>query len=91
MKDCIKKTLGRAKLNYEEMETLLCEVEGTINSRPMTYLSDDPSEALTPAHLAIGRRLLTPIRSISNHEGTGDIVMEDMNKRMRYLIISVNC
>ena len=34
VKDCLKKVLGRAKLNYEEMETLLCEVEGAINSRP---------------------------------------------------------
>ncbi len=51
IKMLIKKSLGRACVTYEEMLTLLCECESTINSRPTTYVSDDPNElkALKPS------------------------------------------
>ncbi|KAJ8887841.1 hypothetical protein PR048_014059 [Dryococelus australis] len=43
--------LGRASLGYEEVSTILCEVESMINSRPLTYLSEDTEDLvpLTPA------------------------------------------
>ena len=37
VKRCLRKVLGSAKLSYIELETLLCEVESTLNSRPLTY------------------------------------------------------
>ena len=41
-----------AKPNYDELPTVLVEVEGTLNSRALTYISlDDPEEPLTPSHL----------------------------------------
>ncbi|XP_072389367.1 uncharacterized protein [Diabrotica undecimpunctata] len=51
MKQLLRKTLGRASLDYETLLTLLCECEAIINSRPLTNLSEDPQElvALTPA------------------------------------------
>ena len=85
VKECLKKTLGQAKVNYEEMETLLCEVEGAINSRPLTYLKDDPNESLTPAHLVIGRRLLSRIHG--GNDGIHEMTMQEMNKRMTYLTV----
>ena len=58
-KRCLRKTLRNAKLNYDELHTVLVEVEGTLNSRPLTYVSsDDPEEPLTPSHLMYGRRIL---------------------------------
>ena len=52
--------IGRVKLTFEELSTIVIEVEGVINSRPLTYLSpDDFDQPLTPAHLLCGQRLLS--------------------------------
>lgn len=42
-------------LDEESFQTLLCEVETMINSRPITKVSNDPNdlEALTPNHLLL--------------------------------------
>ena len=62
-KKCLKKIAGNAKLSYEEMETLLIEIEGVLNSRPLTYCYDELDEPpLTPSSLVIGRRLLDPVQ-----------------------------
>lgn len=46
IKDLLKRVLGRACLNYEEMLTLLSECEAIVNARPLTYMMDgDPSVA----------------------------------------------
>ena len=57
VKTVLRKTLYRTLQNYDDMSTLLKEIESVINSRPITYLySDDTVEPLTPSHLLIGRR-----------------------------------
>ncbi|GBM93510.1 hypothetical protein AVEN_22138-1 [Araneus ventricosus] len=50
LKRILKKVLGRTSLNYQEMETVLCDCESQLNSRPLTYVSDDPGDLypLTP-------------------------------------------
>ena len=59
-KRCIKKTLGRALLTYDELLTLVIETEAVLNSRPLTYISsDDLEEPLTPSHLLVGYRILS--------------------------------
>ena len=60
VKNCIRKTVGRSILNFEELRTLLIEVEATLNNRPLTYMYDDEngiSYPLTPASLIYGRRI----------------------------------
>lgn len=49
-KDVLKKMLGHACVTYEEFNTLLCECEGFINSRPLTYVAENEELIpLTPA------------------------------------------
>ena len=64
IKRSLRKTLSKAKLNYEELLTVIVEVEGILNSRPLCYIYDNEiDEVLTPSHLIFGRRILTSIES----------------------------
>jgi hypothetical protein len=55
IKGHLRRTLGRALLTYEELETVLIEIEAVINSRPLTYVSaDHEQQILTPAHFLLG-------------------------------------
>ena len=59
-KRCIKKILGTACLSFDEMHTVITEIEAILNSCPLTYIDvEDIDEALTPSHLMHGKRLLT--------------------------------
>ena len=49
---------------YEELLTVLIEIEAVLNSRPLTYVYDDDLQPLTPSQLVIGRRLLTNPNSV---------------------------
>lgn len=53
------RVLGDKKLPFDEMETFLVQIESCLNSRPLTKISDDPSDlqALTPGHFLIGTSL----------------------------------
>ncbi len=47
-----------AKLTFDELSTVLAEIECTLNSRPLTYSYDEPEEqVLTTSHLILGYRL----------------------------------
>ena len=49
VKDCLRKTLGNARLSYEELLTVLAEVECTLNARPLTYeYNEVDQQVLTP-------------------------------------------
>ncbi|XP_068697019.1 uncharacterized protein [Montipora foliosa] len=60
IKKPLKKILGRSTLSFDELSTVLVEIEGIINSRPLTYVYDDKeaiSFPLTPSDLIYGRRI----------------------------------
>lgn len=52
----LHRVLGEKALTYEELSTLLCQIEACLNSRPLTPLSDDPSDlhTISPANILIG-------------------------------------
>ena len=55
VKSSLKKILGRFYLTYEELETILVEIESSINSRPLMYINeDDIDSVITPNHLIFG-------------------------------------
>ncbi|XP_060855473.1 uncharacterized protein LOC132933172 [Metopolophium dirhodum] len=56
----LNRILKDSRLNLEELNTLLCQIESCVNSRPITPLNSDPSEpeALTPGHFLVGGPLL---------------------------------
>ncbi|XP_068742560.1 uncharacterized protein [Montipora capricornis] len=58
-KRCLKKTLGTARFSDEELLSVVVEIEGILNSRPLTYVDDELRSLLTPSQLVIGRRLLS--------------------------------
>ncbi|CAL4059061.1 unnamed protein product, partial [Meganyctiphanes norvegica] len=55
VKTSLRKSLGNRSLSKGELETVLCEVEASVHSRPLTRLSDQPGEEgpLTPAHFLL--------------------------------------
>ncbi|XP_024875956.1 uncharacterized protein LOC112457263 [Temnothorax curvispinosus] len=57
----LKRTIGDTLLTYEDMTTLLFQIEAVLNSRPLCRLSDDPDDLsiLTPGHFLIGEALST--------------------------------
>ena len=60
VKKSLKRILGKALLTLEEIMTILCDIEGVLNSRPITYIETDGiGHALTPSHLVCGKRLST--------------------------------
>ena len=87
VKRCLKKVLGNAMLRYDELLTLLTQVESTLNSRPLTYIYDEFGyHALTPFHLMHGRHL----SAFSDHfEFDIDALEEDpssFTRRFAYLV-----
>ena len=59
MKRHLRRVVSTVKLTFEEMSTILTQIEACMNSRPLTYLSSDEDalEPLTPGHFLVGKAL----------------------------------
>lgn len=74
----MKRIIGDAALNYDEMSTLLAEIEAILNSRPISQLSSDPNDIrpLSPGHFLVGDSL--------NSYAQPDISLIKMNRLSRW-------
>lgn len=81
MKYHLKRVLGEQKLTFEQFTTLLAEIEGCMNSRPLSPLSEDIDdlEYLTPGHFLVGG----PILSLPHQEAN----IEKLNLNNRWRLI----
>ncbi|XP_047040800.1 uncharacterized protein LOC124645101 [Helicoverpa zea] len=77
----LRRVIGSANLTYEELSTVLAQIEAILNSRPLTALSTDPNDLqpLTPAHFLIGRPLTAP--------ACRDLTEISIHRLMRYDVI----
>lgn len=71
VKELLIRMLGRSILNYEELQTVLLDVEATINARPLTYVyENDLLIPLTPSHFIHGvtSKALDDVDHLDRHE-----------------------
>lgn len=63
IKSHLKKTIGSSLLTFEELTTILVQIEGVLNSRPLCPMTNNPNEYnfLSPAHFLIGRPIVAPL------------------------------
>ena len=78
----LKSVSGDGLLNDHELRTLLAEVEFIMNNRPITAVSDDPTDltALTPNHFLLQRSSQLP---------PGVFIKEDQFSRRRWRKIQI--
>jgi len=77
----MKRVIGTTILSFEELYTILVQIEACLNSRPLTPISNDPTDlqALTPGHFLIGEAL----NAIPEH----DLSEVTLNRLTRYQLI----
>ena len=93
-KQSVKKTLGRAFVTLEQLETVIVEIEAILNDRPLTYVPSDfaDPELLTPSHLLYGRRIRPVPHPLDNPEELDDqdfLDADNMRKRVdKHIVLS---
>ena len=66
----LRRVVGEVKLTFEELATVLAQIEACLNSRPLVPMDvpdEDGIEVLTPGHFLIGRPLCALPDPLSSH------------------------
>ena len=91
VKRCLRKVVGNARLTYEEMLTVLLEVEAVLNSRPLTFVStEDLDEPLTPSHMIYGRRVWSCPAVDTEDVADASVQRDDLLRRLNHLTTIVD-
>ena len=83
-KRCLRKAVGRESLSFEEMRTVLIEIEATLNNRPVTNLYDNEqgiSYPFTPPSLIYGRTIATTLNDKQFEIGS---THQSLTRRQKY-------
>ena len=84
-KTAIKRVVGRARLDYQEFVTLICELNGMLNYIPISYVYDTvgEDEPITPSKLWCGKNItmFPPFYEARFQDHDPEIC----NKRLKYL------
>ena len=87
VKRCLRKAVGRSTLTFDQLNTVLVEVEAIVNSRPLTYVYDDMegvSYSISSSHLFYGRRITRkPNREAYEVTSTHDALLKK-SKQQRH-------
>jgi len=77
----LTRIVGGAHLTFEEMQTILCEIEAILNSRPLVPLSSDTNNTayLSPGHFLVG----SPLNSFP----TMDVNDVNTNRLLQWQVI----
>ena len=89
VKSSLRKVLFKRQITFDELLTLVAEIEMKVNNRPLTYIDSELTqcEPLTPSHLMYGYRLNSNLSDITlEYISNPDLITEkDLNERFVYL------
>ena len=80
-KEALKSVTNKWQIREDHLITTLAQIDGTINSRPLTSISDDADDltVLTTNHFISGRSL--------NTQGVVDINEKDIDSRRKWKVV----
>lgn len=61
MKTHLYRVMNNQSFTFEQLNSILCQIEAILNSRPLSPMSSDPSDLnpITPSHFLMGKSLIT--------------------------------
>ena len=84
-KRCLRKALGNARINYQDLLTILNEIENVLNNRPLTVVYYDKIlQALKPNKLLYGHNINTEVTD-NQYEDINEESAQDLTKRFIYM------
>ena len=83
-KRCLRKVVGRAKLFYDELNTVIFEIKAVINLRPDLHH--------LPSHFLYGRRILTLPDGLTEEDLDEEFIPSQptLTRRLKHLNVVVN-
>ena len=87
VKRCLRKVLTNARLTFEEMLTVVKQVQNIINNRPLTYVyTEENVEPLTPNKLLYGRNIEDSVTDNGFGSDGDDGNLDERFKRLQTLL-----
>ena len=84
-KRCLRKTLGNARVNYQELSTILKEIENVLNNHPLTVVYyEEILQPLTPNKLLYGHNINIEVTD-NQYEDINEESAKDLTKRFIYM------